>query len=132
MPTAMPAADAAVVKYRRSNVRLLVKWTGKRRLSGVVKMEKTCCRAYDIRLRPKIVQRAMGPLEFQCHVEPEKVSTTMNRTKVRALSTDPTQSIWASLRSPVMFGCGLYRGKRKMYIGAVTRMSRSVTCLEGL
>ena len=111
MLTAMALADAAVVKYRSSRVRLLVKWTGKRRRSGVVKMAKVCWRAYDIKLSPKMVQSATGPLVFQRQVEPENVSPTMNRTKVMALSTAPAQSICASLCLTDVIGCGLYRGK---------------------
>jgi hypothetical protein len=45
-----------------------------------------------MRLRPKKIQRVMGPAEFQRQVEPEKVRTIMNRTKVEALRMEPAQS----------------------------------------
>jgi hypothetical protein len=79
-----------------------------------LKIEKLCWSTYDITLRPKNIQSAIGPLVFQRHVDPEKVSTTMNETKVAALRTAPTQSIRANLLPIAVVGCGLYRGKSQM------------------
>ena len=76
-----------------------------------MKMLKYDCKAKEMRVIPKKTQSVMTPGEFHAHVDPAKVKTTMNRTKVAAFNTAPTQSIDASFAFRVMDGLGLYLGK---------------------
>ena len=94
-------------------VRDFRKWSGKRRRSGVVKMEKVCCRMYEMSAAPNTAHIAIGPVLSHFQVLPAKVRTTWKRVKTVALRTVPTQSIRPSLVGPETSGCGLCFGKRK-------------------
>ena len=84
-------------------------WTGYRGL--VVKILKYDCRAKEIKAMPKNTQSMMMLGEFQAHVDPAKVRTTMKRTNVAAFRTAPTQSIDSSFALRFMDGWGLCLGK---------------------
>ena len=81
---------------------------------GVVKMLNVCWVMKAMSEAPKQAQRAMGPALLHFHVLPAKVSTTMNSEKTAAFSSAPSQSICLSLAGPVLVGCGLCLGKRKI------------------
>ena len=66
-----------------------------------------------MRAIPKKTQSMIMLGEFQAHVDPAKVKTTMNWTNVAAFSTAPTQSMDRSFALRVIDGCGLYLGKRR-------------------
>jgi hypothetical protein len=75
-----------------------------------VKKPKYDCNTKETRARPKKTQSMMMLEEFQAHVEPANVKTTMKRTKAAAFNTAPTQSIDNNFPFMVIEGCGLYPG----------------------
>lgn len=83
------------------------KWTGKRRFSGVVRIEKVCWRVNRRREGPERVHRAIEAGEDHAKLEPEKAITTRIRTKVVAFRVAPSQSIWRILETAGFVGCGL-------------------------
>ena len=90
MNIAVPAQ--AVNIWSRINVRDVRNSTGKRRRSGVVKIEKNCCTANKTKITTQATKVPIVRPESQAQVAPPKVRAITNDVYSPAFKSAPIQS----------------------------------------